>query len=325
MPRAPRFWQQPAGFRATLLAPLAALYASATARRLARGQPHRLGIPVICIGNLTAGGSGKTPVVIALTQRLLAQGVKVQIVSKGYGGTLEGPVQVDPHLHDASAVGDEPLLLAAFAPVWVAKDRVAGGRAAEAAGAEVILLDDGFQDPSLEKDLSLVVVDARLGFGNGRVIPAGPLREPVAVGLKRADLIVSIGNPADQERLSLPDLLRLQAELRPLQTGMDWAGMPVYAFAGIGYPEKFFRTLRQMGADIRGTVPLTDHQELTPALLKRLEEDAKRARAQLVTTEKDAVRLPQAFQQKVLTVPVRLESEDWRPLDEALLKVTLAS
>ncbi|WGH77341.1 tetraacyldisaccharide 4'-kinase [Jannaschia ovalis] len=321
--RAPGFWSRPAGFRAAALAPFAALYARTTARRVAR-PGLRLDVPVICVGNLTAGGTGKTPTVIALAERLSAREVTAHVVSRGYGGSLDGPVRVDPARHDAAQVGDEPLLLSAFAPVWVAKDRAAGARAAVADGAQVVLLDDGFQNPALEKDLSLVVVDAGAGFGNGRVIPAGPLREPVADGLKRSDFTLSIGSDDQQARLDLPEPPpRLRGRLAPLPTGMDWRGLPVFAFAGIGRPEKFFETLRALGADLKGSEALGDHQPLTPALLHRLGERAARLSAQPVTTEKDAVRLPAALRGRVLTLPVRLELEDWAPLDAALDRLGL--
>lgn len=312
--RAPGFWSRAPGLRAALLSPLGALYARATARRVAQAG-HRVPVPVICVGNLTAGGTGKTPTVIALVERLRDRGVAAHIVSRGYGGTITAPTRVDPALHTADRTGDEPLLLSAFAPTWVARDRAAGARAAIAAGAEAILLDDGFQNPALTKDLSVVVVDAGAGFGNGRVIPAGPLREPVTTGLRRADFTLTIG----AGDVDLPDTPpRLSGQLAPLPTGMDWRGLPVFAFAGIGRPEKFFDTLRELGVDLRGTEALADHQPLSPALLHRLGERAARLSAQPVTTEKDAVRLPANLRGQVMTVPVRLQLDDWGPLDAAL-------
>ena len=322
--RPPGFWHNPAsapGWQAHLLAPLAALYAGATARRAAREPAFRPGIPVISVGNLNAGGTGKTPTVIALTERL--QDRAVHIVSRGYKGRETGPLRVDPARHTAADVGDEPLLLSAFAPTWVAADRAAGVALAEDAGAGVVLLDDAHQNPGVPKTLSIVVVDAAIGFGNGRVLPAGPLREPVAAGLARADLLVTIGDAAaqaqfDREWGAQVATPRVRAELELLQTGMDWEGQKVVAFAGIGHPEKFFRTLRSTGADLLRAEALEDHQPLTDALMKRLELEAQALEAQLVTTEKDAVRLPDGFRSKVIALPVRLRFHDTAPIDEQL-------
>lgn len=321
--RAPLFWYQPAGWKAAVLSPLGALWAMLAARRL-RQPGFDPGVPVICVGNLNAGGTGKTPTVIALLH--LLDGRNAHVISRGYGGTQRGAHRVDPRRDTAADVGDEPLLIAAFAPVWVGKDRAASARAAVAAGAKLLVLDDGFQNPALTKTFSVLVVDAEIGFGNGRVMPAGPLREPVQVGVLRADLMISIGPKSAQATLGarasqIARMPRVQGHLAPLQTGMDWNGLRVVAFAGIGRPDKFFTTLRNLGADIIATHEFGDHAPLSTRLLLRMKAEAKATNAVLVTTEKDAVRLPPAGRREVISLPVRLEFDDNAALVAALSKL----
>ncbi|MEM7671002.1 MAG: tetraacyldisaccharide 4'-kinase, partial [Pseudomonadota bacterium] len=262
MPRAPTFWYQPPARLARWLAPLGRIWRFGGWLRARRARPVRVGCPVLCVGNLTVGGAGKTPTVAALVRRLRSRGIDAQVVSRGYGGTRAGPHRVDPRADTADEVGDEPLLLAQTAPVWVARDRAAGAGAAHRAGAELILLDDGFQYPGLVKDRALIVVDAGQGFGNGHVLPAGPLREPVAGGLARADAVILIGEEDDRAaaRARWPVLdTALDARLVPVPTGLDLAGEPVIAFAGIGRPAKFYATLRALGARLIATHDFPDH------------------------------------------------------------------
>ena len=314
--RAPGFWSHPKpSLTARALAPVAMLYAAATARRVARKPDYRPRASVICVGNINAGGTGKTPTAIALASWLVERGRKPVIVSRGHGGNLAGPVAVDPNSHSAADVGDEPFLMAAFAPVVISRNRADGARLADDMGADVIVLDDGHQNPSVAKDLTFVVIDAAVGFGNGMVIPAGPLREPVHAGLARADAVLSIGNARAQARfaeswghaIAGP---HLTAHLATLKTGIPLRGLRALAFAGIGRPGKFFATLNDEGVELLRTVPLGDHQPLTSALMRRLAKEAEDLGAQLITTEKDAVRLPGDVRRKVITLPVRLSFDD---------------
>jgi len=325
--RAPAFWFHKSGLLAGLLWPLSQIWKWGAARRAARPSIN-VGLPVICVGNLTVGGTGKTPVVTYLTERLVRDGKAVHVLSRGYGGSVKGPHRVDPRKDSAAMVGDEPLLLAPFAPVWIGADRVQTAKAAKEAGAEILLMDDGFQNPDLAKDLSIIVIDAATGFGNGRIMPAGPLREPIKAGLSRASHIILIGDMAQRaqfDRSALPPIPITEAEIVPLRTGMDWAGLRCLAFAGIGRPEKFFATLQSLGAELVATHSFADHAPYPPALFQRLKREASQAGAQLVTTEKDAVRLPAEARGDVLALPVRLEVADARPLDAALAQLSLAS
>jgi tetraacyldisaccharide 4'-kinase len=315
-PPAPEFWARE-GLAAHLLEPLAWANAAAGAARRALARPYRAGVPVLCIGNAVAGGAGKTPVALSLALRLEALGAHPHIVSRGYGGSAAGPLAVDPARHGAGTVGDEPLLLARAAPTWVARDRVLGARAAIAAGASVIVMDDGFQNPSLVKDLSLLVVDGGYGFGNGRVMPAGPLREPIASALARADAVVLMGEDKAGIVPRLKGQRVIAARLKPCAR-IEGA---VVAFASIGRPQKFFDTVAEGGALIVARHAFADHHIYSEGELTRLAAEADAAGAQLVTTAKDAVRLPPRWRTRVSVLEVVVEWRDGAPLDALLARV----
>lgn len=316
--QAPDFWQQ-RGLVSTVLLPLGGLYSLAGRLRPLLTHQGRVAVPVICVGNLTAGGTGKTPTVLSLLTLVRGFGWQPAAVTRGYGGREEGPLQVDLARHSAKDVGDEALLLAAAAPTFVARHRLAGAKAAVAAGATMILLDDGFQNPTLHKDLSLLVVDGAVGFGNGRVLPAGPLREPVARGLARADAVLVIGPPQAGLLAQLQGHKVLTASLVP-QNAADFAGKDCLAFAGIGRPTKFFDSLRAAGARLRDTVAFPDHHPYSEAELAALADRAQQLGAPLVTTEKDAMRLSPAWRHKVRTLKVALQWNDPRARDLFLEK-----
>jgi tetraacyldisaccharide 4'-kinase len=316
--RSPEFWSTRPGLVAGLLSPVGAAWDAAGRLRRAVTRPYRAARPVVCVGNLVAGGSGKTPVVLSLAAALGDSGAVPHAVTRGYGGRLAGPVRVDPARHDAIAVGDEALLLARRLPCWVARDRAAGIRAAIDGGAGAIVLDDGFQNPSVAKDLALVVVDAEFGFGNARVIPAGPLRERIAPGLARADAIVVIGDGAGPEGLRRSGRPVLRAALRPV-AGERFAGRRLVAFAGIGRPEKFFATLRQLGATVAAAHGFPDHHRFRPDEIATLRREADAAGATLVTTAKDWVRLAPETRAGIEVLEVEIA---WR--DPAALAAVLA-
>jgi tetraacyldisaccharide 4'-kinase len=292
--KAPRFWWQEPGAMAALLAPFAALYGSIAARRLQQ-EGTRAGIPVICVGNPTVGGAGKTPAAMTIARFLIEAGDRPYFLTRGYGGRLAGPLVVEAG-HTAVQVGDEPLLLARVAPTVVAANRVAGAELAREKGASVIVMDDGFQNPSLAKDFSILVIDGARGIGNGRVLPAGPLRAPLAPQLERADAILIVGDEAGVAPVVAAARARklplFHARLEPDSTAVAaLAGQKVLAFAGIGDPEKFFATVAAAGIDAPVKRGFSDHHRFSIKEARRLLEEAKRNKLVLLTTEKDAARL----------------------------------
>ncbi len=307
--RPPGFWQRDGSRLApALLAPFAALTAAATARRVAR-PGWRAPVPVLCCGNVTVGGSGKTTLALDLLWRLAARGAAPHALLRGYGGTVRGTRRVVVE-DDAAEVGDEALLLAAVAPTWIGADRAAAARAAVAAGAGVLVMDDGLQNPTLCKDVSLLVIDGGFGFGNGRVLPAGPLRESIAAGAARCRAAVLIGPDETDAAAALPpDLPVLRARLVPGPATRALQGRRVLGFAGIGRPGKFFATLREAGADVAEAVAFPDHHRFTAGELDTLMAQAKSLGAVPVTTAKDAVRLPAVLRATVLVADVTLDWE----------------
>ena len=308
--KAPQFWYETISWKATFLLPLAYLYNMLTYLREKFGSYQKYDCLTICVGNLNVGGTGKTPTTIALADHFLKKGLQVHIVSRGYKGKFQGTFLVNPKKHKSDEVGDEPLLMSEFTSVWVSKKIKNGIAAAEKAGAQVVILDDGFQDSSFHKDFSIVVVDGKRGFGNKKCMPAGPLRENISQGFKRADALIIVGHGLYKFDAFPEHLKIIRSKLKPIEAGMNWKEGKYLAFAGIADPEKFFATLRSVGANLIDCVALSDHQRLNGQILNRLERKAKTAHAQLVTTEKDAVRLPNAFRKKVLSLPVRIEFDN---------------
>lgn len=293
--REPAFWSRPRSFKSHALRPLGALYGAITERRMLR-KGFDAGIPVICVGNYHVGGAGKTPTVLALTRLLRELGETPVVLSRGYGGRLKGPVMVDRERHDAADVGDEPLMMVRDVPVTVARDRLEAVALAKSQGATVILMDDGFQNPHLLKDTSLIVIDSERGLGNGKVFPAGPLRAPLKAQLARTDALVVIGggHAADgvAAELAKRNKPELRARLKPDAASLaQLIGKQIFAFAGIGDPERFFRTLRASGIEVARTRPFADHHMFSRDEIAALVADARREQLTLVTTEKDLARL----------------------------------
>ena len=319
--RTPEGWSRK-GALSTLLLPVSWLYALGTAARVRRGPRHVPPVPAIGVGNLTAGGTGKTPVVLSLARRLQARGRQPFVLSRGYGGRLAGPVRVEPERHSAREVGDEPLMMARKVPTVVARDRAAGARAAVDAGADFLLLDDSHQNPHVATALSLIVIDGGFGFGNRRPIPSGPLREPVAGGLARADAAILIGDDrtgaAEIVHRAAPGLPLLEARFVPTGNAMAVRGRRVVAFAGIGRPDKFFETLQEIGAELVEAMAYPDHYRFPETEIMFICELAQQRGARAVCTEKDHARLPKDAYPMVSPVPVRLEWRDPTALEGLL-------
>lgn len=319
--RAPAFWSPGHYWLPTLLSPLSTLYGLAGRLRRATTTPVRPPVPVICLGNITVGGAGKTPATLAVARHLKAHGRHPHILTRGYGGSAKGPLRVDPN-HDAREVGDEAVLLARIAPTWVGADRVDTARFAVAAGADVLVMDDGFQNPDLHQDLSFLVVDGGFGLGNGRILPAGPLRESPADALARTTAVIYIVDPGgDAGGPPPPGIDRVPvfpARLEPTPEAAVFVDHPVIAFAGIGRPAKFFNTLRAVGIRLVESYSFPDHHVFTADDMMTLIDSAVSRDAKLVTTEKDAVRLPPEAREMVEVLRVSLQFDDNQALDTLL-------
>lgn len=316
--RTPSFWQR-RDWRSDLLLPAAGLWRLGTLLHRWAVRPKRVALPVICLGGVTVGGAGKTPAALAVARHLIARGRRPHFVTRGYGGTLGGPIRVDPKIHSATEVGDEALLLAAVAPCWVARDRRRGCAAAAVAGADCVILDDGLQNPSLEKDLAILCLDGPSGLGNGRLLPAGPLREPLDRALARTHAVLLIGDDRQDLAARLaPTTPLLSARLEPVETSRPWRGRRLYGFCGLGQPEKFFASLAAAGADIVGRRIFADHHPYRGPELAALAKAATEADAPLVTTQKDWVRLPEEWRRRVEVFEVTLRLAQPAALDALL-------
>lgn len=318
MIKAPQFWWKPLSFWGKCFSWVGWVYGQVVSLRLYFIKPTKVSVPVICVGNLSLGGTGKTPVVLFLANHFLSKKKKVGILTRGYGGCLIGPVKVMKSQHTAQEVGDEPLLLAAVAPTWVSRDRVAGARAMMKEGIELILLDDGYQNPFLYKDINIVVVDGLQGFGNKEVFPCGPLRESLNRGLKRADAVVVVRPPSQTLK---QDLKFYKKDLLEADIEIDTKAIPrkkVVAFCGIGNPSKFFASLDKEEACVAAKKSFPDHHAYSSSDLKDLKKMAHQHKAVLVTTEKDWVRLDKKDQKDILAVPLILKWKDWAIMEKVL-------
>jgi tetraacyldisaccharide 4'-kinase len=312
----PAFWHRPSSGISLLLSPLAAIYGAVAARRMQR-RGFDAGIPVFCVGNYHVGGAGKTPTVLALVKLLRDLGETPVVLSRGYGGRLRGPVMVEPDRHLATDVGDEPLMLARTVPVAVARERLDGLALAKSQGATVIVMDDGFQNPTIAKDASLIVIDARRGLGNARVLPAGPLRAPLPPQIDRTDALIVVGEGSAADAVAATVAVRdkpvLTAQIKADDAALaSLRGQRVLAFAGIGDPDRFFRTLSGNGVEVVSQRAFADHHPFMRGEIESLVAAAKRDALIPVTTEKDLARLHvggelPAWAQGIVAFPVKLE------------------
>ena len=326
--RPPNFWfAKTHSFFSLLMEPISWSYGLVHKSRYKRTKPWSAPIPVICIGNLLVGGQGKTPVAISIGQFLTNKGIKIHFLSRGYGGVIKGPIRVNLSKHTSNDVGDEPLLLAQECETWVSSNRALGIQSAYQGGAEVIITDDGFQDPSINKDLSIIVIDGEVGFGNGRLLPSGPLRENIYFGLSRAQAVVIIGNDHFNIKEKLNEFLSNQqnntlkifeATIIPKTNIEKLKNKRLYAFSGIGRPKKFFDTLERIGSCVIAKINFKDHHQFSQREVKNLVKSAKKQEALLVTTSKDYARLSNDQKKHVTEILVKIK---WKNIND--LKILL--
>ena len=319
----PEFWYNgKSSALSTLLTPVSSLYRMAGLLRTCVTTPWHTLVPVLCVGNAVAGGAGKTPIAISLGRRLIERGIGVHYLTRGYGGSLSGPAQVEPGSHTYQQTGDEALLLARTAPTWVAHNRREGARAAILDGAGTVIMDDGFQNPSIHKSVSILVVDGSFGFGNSRLIPAGPLREPLAAALDRADAVALIGKDQAGVLSAIGNTKPvLHARIEPGPEADQLRGARVVAFAGIGLPQKFFAFLKHIGCEVIETQSFADHHAYTSDEIAALQKKAKATGARLITTEKDAVRLPAESRAGIAILSITITWQDEFAVDDILDKL----
>lgn len=316
----PFFWVQRTA-ASWLLMPLSLVYVALSWLRRARVKPQQMVVPVICVGNNTAGGAGKTPTVIALAEWLTQEGRKPAVISRGYRGQYQGTIKVDPAVHDAAEVGDEPLLIAQSAACYVARRRVQAARVAIADGADIIIMDDGLQNPSLVKQASIMVVDGTFGFGNRFLIPAGPCRERIRTSIRKADMLLIMGEQTNSHiaRYLLKDKPVFRGRL--VASDASLKGVKVHPFAGIAHPDKFFETVASLGAEFTLQSRFADHHYYTQLDIERLRREAAQHGARLVTTAKDYVRLPVDFRREVTVIPVALQVDDQPAMLQQLMRL----
>ena len=314
--KTPLFWQE-RGWKAMALWPLSFIYEQISLLKRSLIRPVKLPVPVVCIGNITAGGAGKTPLALHIGEQLKARGVKAFFISRGYGGKFTGPVVVDIEKHQSHEVGDEPLLLAKTLPTIVAKNRLQAAQLAIKLGAQLVIMDDGFQNPQLFKNFSFLVIDGAFGFGNGLLIPAGPLRERPDNAFKRAHCVVLMNPHSDSVKVP-PEKPLLTAKTKPTHHADLLRGKRAIAFCGIAHPQKFFTTLRYLTVNVLEQIAFADHAPYSDKQLLELAHKAHKANAFLVTTAKDAARIPLRFRDKVCVVDIELVFSQSAMLDAQL-------